>query len=304
MKISREQMSRLFAILLLVFALPGQQSKGPFGPAAPTTEVPAANEDASRALRASLAIAAERNAALARELIWSFGGRTHRGVELYVPLIGQTIKCEGGVTTTEFAAALATWQARMGLPQTGILDEETMRSLISLWQEERIRDRQEPPPHRLVVAPPSDFFDPDRPDELRRVEKETYAAYKRMFAAALADPTSGLARDQAKGYLKIISAFRSREYQERLRRLSPHSGRIGLAINSPHFTGRALDLYVGGAPVETDDANRALQTQTPIYRWLVRNARRFGFVPYFYEPWHWEYRPELVADPANELTAR
>jgi LAS superfamily LD-carboxypeptidase LdcB len=25
------------------------------------------------------------------------------------------------------------------------------------------------------------------------------------------------------------------------------------------------------------------------YRWLVRNAERFGFCPYFYEPWHWEY---------------
>ncbi|HZH32789.1 MAG TPA: hypothetical protein VEY11_18625 [Pyrinomonadaceae bacterium] len=25
------------------------------------------------------------------------------------------------------------------------------------------------------------------------------------------------------------------------------------------------------------------------YRWPVRNAERFGFRPYFYEPWHWEY---------------
>ncbi|MCA1564182.1 MAG: hypothetical protein LC803_00720 [Acidobacteria bacterium] len=34
---------------------------------------------------------------------------------------------------------------------------------------------------------------------------------------------------------------------------------------------------------------RALQTETRAYRWLVRNAERFGFCPYFYEPWHWEY---------------
>jgi LAS superfamily LD-carboxypeptidase LdcB len=50
-----------------------------------------------------------------------------------------------------------------------------------------------------------------------------------------------------------------------------------------------LDLYVGGDPVDTKDANRAIQVKTPIYQWLVRNADKFGFRPYFYEPWHWEY---------------
>ena len=63
----------------------------------------------------------------------------------------------------------------------------------------------------------------------------------------------------------------------------------GLAVNSPHFTGRALDLYVGGEPVDTRDSNRAVQVQTPVYQWLVLNADRFGFRPYCYEPWHWEY---------------
>jgi zinc D-Ala-D-Ala carboxypeptidase len=91
-------------------------------------------------------------------------------------------------------------------------------------------------------------------------------------------------------YLKIISAFRSREYQEELRRKSPNAGSAGLAVNnSPHFTGRALDLYVGGDPVDTKDANRTIQVNTPAYKWLVRNAEKFGFRPYFYEPWHWEY---------------
>jgi len=41
--------------------------------------------------------------------------------------------------------------------------------------------------------------------------------------------------------------------------------------------------------VSTADANRAVQVQTRVYLWLVRNAERFGFRPYFYEPWHWEY---------------
>jgi LAS superfamily LD-carboxypeptidase LdcB len=42
----------------------------------------------------------------------------------------------------------------------------------------------------------------------------------------------------------------------------------------------------------SSDANRLYQTQTPAYRWLVRNARRFGFVNYVFEPWHWEWTGE------------
>jgi LAS superfamily LD-carboxypeptidase LdcB len=106
-----------------------------------------------------------------------------------------------------------------------------------------------------------------------------------MIAAAAEDPSLMLGQ-----YFKIVSAFRSREYQDELRRKSPNAGSAGLAVNnSPHFTGRALDLYVGGSPVDTRDSNRAIQVNTPAYRWLVRNAERFGFRPYFYEPWHWEY---------------
>ena len=155
-------------------------------------------------------------------------------------------------------------------------------TMMSQWQNNRLQDRTLAEPGQLLTAPPSDFFDPDRLVELRQVERNTYAAYKQMIAAAIADPTlklphtgGELAREK---YFKIISAFRSREYQDRLRRESPNSGRAGLAVNSPHFTGRALDIYVGGDPVDTKDSNRAIQVDTPAYRWLVRNAGRFGFV--------------------------
>ena len=92
-----------------------------------------------------------------------------------------------------------------------------------------------------------------------------------MIAAAIADPTLKLPHT-APGelapdlkYFKIISAFRSREYQDRLRREAPNAGSAGLAVNSPHFTGRALDIYVGGDPVDTRDSNRAVQVETPAY---------------------------------------
>ena len=160
-------------------------------------------------------------------------------------------------------------------------------ALVSQWQSDRLKDRTPATLDQLVMAPPSDFYDPSRAPELRQVEPNTYEAYKRMIAAAAADPELKLPSAQ---YFKIVSAFRSREYQEELRRKTPNSGSAGLAVNnSPHFTGRALDLYVGGSPVDTRDSNRAIQVNTPAYQWLVKNAERFGFRPYFYEPWHWEY---------------
>jgi len=167
--------------------------------------------------------------------------------------------------------------------------------MISQWQANRLKTRDVADPSQLITAPPVDFYDPSRAPELRQVERRTYAAYKEMLAAAIADPSLNLAHTSAnelaskESYLKIVSAYRSRDYQDDLRRKSPNSGTAGLAVNSPHFTGRALDLYIGGDPVDTKDSNRALQVKTPAYRWLVRNAERFGFRPYFYEPWHWEY---------------
>jgi LAS superfamily LD-carboxypeptidase LdcB len=51
----------------------------------------------------------------------------------------------------------------------------------------------------------------------------------------------------------------------------------------------------GGRPESTDDANRLFQSRTATYRWLVANAGRFGFVPYPFEPWHWEWTGEPIA---------
>jgi LAS superfamily LD-carboxypeptidase LdcB len=183
----------------------------------------------------------------------------------------------------------------MGLQANGLLDEQSLYEMIKVWQGARLKDREVASPDKLVNVPISEFYDPTRAEELRKVERATYAAYKKMVAAAVADRSLSLAHGAhgtlapGEKFLKIISAFRSREYQDKLRRESPNAGTAGLAVNSPHFTGRALDIYVGGEPVDTLDANRKVQVETPVYKWLVRNAERFGFRPYFYEPWHWEY---------------
>jgi D-alanyl-D-alanine carboxypeptidase len=249
---------------------------------------------AADAAGASLfAAATARNTLLRYELNWAFGGKQQRGWYLYTPLISRMLSTEGDAATGDFASALSRWQKTSGLQPSGVLDDETLYRMVSAWQGARLKNKAYATPDQLLLAPVSDFYDPSRPDDRRQVERETYAAYKRMVAAAAADlglkttAAGELAPDEK--FLKIVSAFRSREHQAALRAQSPGSGRAGLAVNSPHFTGRALDLYVGGEPVETKDSNRALQVQTPAYRWLVRNAERFGFRPYYYEPWHWEY---------------
>jgi len=238
---------------------------------------------------------AQANALLRNELTWKFGGKQQRGWYLYTPLIKRLVNSNHDPASPQFAAAVAGWQKKSGLNPSGIIDEETFYAMVKAWQDARLQDRTPAQPEQLLTAPIADFYDPTRAEELRQVERQTYAAYKRMVAAAIAERSLGLAHagrgelSSDEKYLKIVSAFRSREYQEKLRRESPNAGSAGLAVNSPHFTGRALDLYVGGEPVDTQDANRSLQVETKVYQWLVKNAERFGFRPYCYEPWHWEY---------------
>ncbi len=228
-------------------------------------------------------------------LTWIFGGKTQTGWNLYVSLIQSEIKTQSAPETVEFAAKLAEWQTENNLSPNGVLDKETFEKLTKLWQSRRLNSSAYPSDEQLFSAPIADFYDPTRSVELLKLERETYSAYKRMLAAAIADKTLNLKVTKSgelapeEKFLRIVSAFRSREYQEKLRLSSPNSGSAGLAKHSPHFTGRALDIYVGGEPVTTKDVNRAVQVETPVYKWLVKNAHRFGFYPYFYEPWHWEY---------------
>ncbi len=236
------------------------------------------------------------NSRLKNMLEWNFGAKRQRGWFLYEPLIRQTIGTEAGEVTNEFARAVAVWQEKNGLSQTGLIDRETLYQMIEFWQSRRLNSSVYPADEDLLTAPIADFYDQTREVELLKVERETYRAYKKMVAAAASElklkvnKKGELAADEK--FLRIVSAFRSHEYQAKLRAASPHSGRAGLALHSPHFTGRSLDIYVGGEPTITKDFNRAAQIKTPVYQWLVKNAARFGFYPYFYEPWHWEYVPQ------------
>lgn len=254
----------------------------------------AAEASSKATVTAAFESAALRNSQLQSSLGWTFGGKQQLGWYLYTPLVANLIGAESDGTAGEFAMRLSQWQRQKEVEPTGVLDNTTWSQMISTFQSQRMKNKALPAADQLVTVPVADCYDPSRPEELRKVDSETFAAYKRLVAAASNDPSLGL---QVAGgglapnerFLKIVSAYRSQQYQDQLRRNSPNSGRAGLAVHSPHSTGRALDLYVGGEPVDTKDENRALQTRTRVYRWLVKNAAKFGFQPYFYEPWHWEF---------------
>jgi hypothetical protein len=234
-------------------------------------------------------------------MTWAFGAKQQTGWEIYVPLVAQTIGTNASPDFPEFASALSKWQAKNSLEPTGVMDADSMAAFTRTWQALRLGRSTAPEPERLLTAPIVEFFDPTRSPDLLQLERDTYTAYKRMIQAASKD-LKGAVRftkdgELAEGekFFRIVSAFRSPEYQAKLRAASPGSGRVALAKNSAHSTGQALDIYVGGEPVSTKDANRLIQVNTPAYRWLVKNANRFGFYNYFYEPWHWEYVPDRVS---------
>lgn len=230
--------------------------------------------------------AAKTNSILKNTLRWKWG-KQQKGWYLYVPLLQKTLATEAGPDSAEFAEKVAGYQRIKGLRRSGVLNQTTLFSIIKHWQSKRIRPIYEAKESALLTAPITNFYDPTRDLELLKVDRTAFDAYKRMIDDA--DKALNEKNGESGPYLSIISSYRSPAYQASLRKKDPKANRAQLAYRSPHFTGRALDIYVGGEPVTTKDENRAIQVKTQAYLWLVENADKYGFQPYFYEPWHWEY---------------
>ena len=160
--------------------------------------------------------AAAQNFTLRNELTWTFGSKQQHGWYLYDLLIGQTLNVQPAAATPDFAIAVSTWQKQKGFSPNGVLDENSWMALVSQWQADRLKDKTPATPDQLLTAPPSEFYDPERLPELRQVERSTYAAYKAMLAAAIADPALKLAHTPqgelapTEKYFKIVSSFRTR----------------------------------------------------------------------------------------------
>lgn len=235
------------------------------------------------------------NAISLYSLEWTPFGATEWGWGTYLPLLQKEIGtgCEPG--TADFAAALAAFQTRYGLAATGVFDQTTFTVLKGVLQERRpfvmarVRDEcPDPPPLRELGYLEAPEEHADRLTRLLR--RDVLASYRRMVAAARAEVPE--VRNDPE-LLQIFSGFRDPEADAARCATERNCDGLRRAVCSPHRTGTAVDLYVGqllGMGVDsTNPASRQHMTQGATYRWLVRNAGRFGFVPYLYEPWHWEW---------------
>jgi D-alanyl-D-alanine carboxypeptidase len=227
---------------------------------------------------------------------WTPFGPTEYGWETYLPLIQHELGTDCAPNSPVFARRLAEFQFAHGLAPTGWFDAATFQTFRGLWQERRpfimarVREEPcpEPPPlYQLGYLVESE----EHADRLTRLlRRDVLDAYRRLVAAARAEVPE-VANDPE--LLQIFSGFRDPEADAARCAASGNCDGLRRAVCSPHRTGTAVDLYVGqlaGLGVDnTSPSSRLHMTRSPTYRWLVKNAGRFGFTPYAYEPWHWEW---------------
>ncbi|CAN5191781.1 hypothetical protein BH10PSE2_BH10PSE2_09460 [soil metagenome] len=235
------------------------------------------------------------NAVSVYALEWSPFGTPETGWETYVPLLQHEIATACPPGSPDFAAALGPWQGRYALPPTGVFDIATFQVLKGVLQERRpfvmARTRNECPDPPPISELGYLSVEEEHADRLTRLlRRDTLDAYRGMVAAARRE-LPAMATDPE--LMQIFSGWRD-PAEDAARCATDHNcDGVRRAVCSPHRTGAAVDLYVGhmeGLGVDdTSAASRRYLTQGSTYRWLVANAGRFGFVPYLYEPWHWEY---------------
>jgi hypothetical protein len=241
--------------------------------------------------------AAQANAASLQTLAWAPFRRPETGWETYVPLIGREIQTACPPAAPGFAKALATWEAAQGLPSDGVMSEPVFNRMKTVIELRRpfVRVSAQgvcpapPAEAALAQATAAEGYS----GKAIQLRPGALAAWRAMAAAARAEDPR-IAADPRN--LTIFSGFRG-PADEAARCAKPGGCNNGTRSTcSAHRTGLAVDLYVGQAPGlrpdSSADANRLFMSQTPTYRWLVAHADRFGFVPYPFEPWHWEWTGE------------
>jgi len=238
--------------------------------------------------------AAAGNGRTLRSLEWQPFGREY-GWETYLPMTQQEIGTRCAPFTPAFAEALAAFQTRYGLPADGRFGPATFEVLKGIWQERRpfvmARVRGECPayPERHALAE----FDTTE-ETIQRPGRMGQAvainAYRRMVHDARAEVPELAANPNL---LTVYSTYRHPDIDGVRCEDEANCDGLRRASCSAHRTGWAFDINVGEAPgygiASTNAYNRLVQSRGAAYRWLVRNAGRYGFVNYIYEPWHWEY---------------
>jgi hypothetical protein len=237
--------------------------------------------------------AAARNRESFATLQWAPYRRPEIGWEIYAPLIANEIGTACAPSSAGFARALARWQGQHGGASSGVFGSEDFPAFRAAWNSRRNVMRRpgtcpDPPPDsNLAAATAAESYG----GKLIQLRPRALAAYRAMVAAARAEAPG------TEGYLQIFSAYRSPAYDEaRCARDGNCDGIRRARSCSPHRTGLVMDVYLGAAPGygpdSTADPNRRYLVRTAAYQWLVKNAARFGFANYPFEPWHWEWTGE------------
>jgi LAS superfamily LD-carboxypeptidase LdcB len=247
--------------------------------------------------------AARINAETVKTRLGAPMGRQETGWEIYAPLAAQEAGVACAPDTPGFAGALALWQKAHRLAATGTMEPQTLEAMRLVWHSRRpfvaaTRHGQCPaaPPETALADTARDEGYSGKPIKLRPAALQ---AWRRMLAAARAEAPS-IAADPR--LLTIFSGFRG-PVEETARCVEGGCSTPARATCSAHRTGLAVDMYLGEAPgfrpESSADPNRLHLSRTAAYRWLVQNGARFGFVPYAFEPWHWEWTGEALLPPVT-----
>jgi hypothetical protein len=212
-----------------------------------------------------------------------------------------------GISGSQTRSAVRSFQSKYGLSADGVVGPITEQAMVRagapLPPEDggdiavdpdsfapvavetpgggRIRDKSDPAQNDIVYV-----MGVGKQYPLHHLAAKAWGA---MVAAARRDGIK-------EPLLRLTSGYRSTEQQRYLweqalkKYGSPEAARKWVAPpgGSPHHSGRAIDMHLGGSNSSSNVDNLR---QTTAYKWLVKNAERFGFYPYSAEPWHWEYNP-------------
>ena len=279
----------VIAVSAAIWRVRASKPAAPSHGSQPTTQTPFHSVDC--APPSAWIVASKANQASLYALAWSPFGKLETGWATYAPLISREIGAACPADSAAFAAKYAQWQARKGLPVDGIFkpgDFEQLNHTLELRRPfvqltAKGLCPAAPDESTLTSARPAETFG----GKAVRLRPGALAAYRRMVAAAR---TAGVGSHAP--MLELISGYRS-PTEEAARCEDGSCNTLTRATCSSHRTGLAMDLYLepapGADPTSASDENRRHMAGSLEYRWLVANADRFGFLPYAYEPWHWEW---------------
>lgn len=295
------------AAVLLHWCAPSRHATTPSPATTPARPAPSASPFAGPNPAASISgetcqagrnDAARRNLEGLRNLAFAPFHRAEVGWEIYGPLVAHEIGTQCGADSPAFASDMAAWQSAHRLRPDGVMDAATFAAMKDIWQARRpfvaANRRGCPPPPAeagLARVPAGESYG----GKSMLLRPAALEAFDRMRAAARARSPAVRADTRL---MTLFSAYRSPDYDAARCARDGNCQGVTRASCSPHRTGLAMDLYLGAAPGygpdSSQDANRLYISRGPAYRWMAANAWRFGFAPYAFEPWHWEWTGEPI----------